>query len=46
MFETIDPIDCQALNAAYGPLVGMARRIRDLASRSRGTREQACRDLG
>jgi hypothetical protein len=35
----------RALNDAYRPSVGTARRIRDLASPSRGTREQACRDL-
>jgi hypothetical protein len=46
MFETIDQIDWQALNDAYGPSVGTTRRSRDLASPSRGTREQACRDLG
>ena len=46
MFETIDQVNRQALNNAYGPSVGTARRIRDMASPSRGTREQACRDLG
>ena len=46
MFETIDQIDWQALNDAYGPSVGTARRIRDLASPNQGTPERACRDLG
>ncbi len=32
MFETIDQIAWQALNEAFGPLVGTARWSEDLAS--------------
>jgi len=46
MFETIDQVNGQALNDAYEPSVGTARRIRDLAWPSQATREQACRDVG
>jgi hypothetical protein len=46
LFETIDRIDWRALDDAYWPSVGTARRIRDLALPSQATREQACRDLG
>ena len=36
MFETIDQVNWQALNNAYGPSVGMARRIQGQASPCNG----------
>ena len=45
MLETIDQVNWEALNDAYGPSAGTPRRIFALASPNQHERDQALRDL-